>query len=186
MKFECSYKELVSVDQLKPNPKNNNKHPKKQIERLAKIIEYQGQRSPVVISNRSGLIVKGHARLEALKLLGWTEVAVDYQDYANASQEYADMTADNEISRWAELDMEAMEEALKDFPELDKDFLGLSVDFGEANWNSDIQAIDDVEEDDSGVPAIIKVHCPQEDKETIVRHINDMLKEKEIVGVKVE
>jgi predicted RNA-binding protein with PUA-like domain len=186
MKFECSYKELVSIEELKPNPKNNNKHPKKQIERLAKIIEYQGQRSPIVISNRSGFIVKGHARLEALKLLGWTEAAVDYQDYQNAAQEYADMTADNEISRWAELDMEAMEEALKEFPELDTSMLGLSFEFGEANWDSDIQAIDDVEENDSGVPAIIKVHCPQEDRDVVVQHINDMLKAKEIVGVKVE
>ena len=80
-KIRCAYTELVDVEKLVPNPKNNNIHPKKQIERLAKIIDFQGQRAPVVVSTRSGFIVKGHGRLEAIKKLGWEKCAVDYQDY---------------------------------------------------------------------------------------------------------
>jgi DNA modification methylase len=107
------------------NPKNNNKHPKDQIDRLAKIIDFQGQRSPIVISNRSGFIVKGHARLSAIYKLGWEKAAVDYQDYITEAQEYADMTADNEIARWAELDSEKMLEDLKDIDLGDIDLLGM-------------------------------------------------------------
>ncbi len=103
-KFECAYKKLVDIDTLVENPKNNNKHPEKQIEMLAKIIKFQGQRSPIVVSNRSGFIVKGHGRLQALKKLGYTKVAVDYQDYESEAQEYADMIADNKISELAEFD----------------------------------------------------------------------------------
>lgn len=104
MKFECAYIKLLEVEHVVPNPKNNNRHSLEQIERLAKIIESQGQRSPLVISKRSGFLVKGHCRLEAIKKLGWTKVAVDYQDYESEAQEYADMTADNTIASWAQFD----------------------------------------------------------------------------------
>lgn len=67
MEIRCLYDELVSVDALKPHPKNRNKHPTEQIERLAKIIAYQGVRAPIVVSKRSGYIVKGHGTLQAIK-----------------------------------------------------------------------------------------------------------------------
>lgn len=114
-KFQCAYTELVDIDTLVENPKNNNKHPEKQIEMLAKIIKFQGQRSPIVVSKRSGFIVKGHGRLQALKKLGYTKVAVDYQDYESEAQEYADMTADNKISELAEFDKDMF---MAEFPTL--------------------------------------------------------------------
>lgn len=123
-KFNCAYDELVDIDKLVPNPKNNNKHPKEQIERLAKIIDFQGQRKAIVISNRSGFVVKGHGCLKALKLLGWKQVAVDYQDYESEAQEYADMTADNEIARWATLDTQMVLDELPNL-DIDADLLGM-------------------------------------------------------------
>ena len=62
--------QFVPVAELIPNPKNPNKHPPEQIDRLCKLIEYQGFRNPVVVSNRTGLIVVGHGRFEAAKKLG--------------------------------------------------------------------------------------------------------------------
>ena len=117
-KINCAYTELVDVSKLVPNPKNNNKHPIEQIKRLAKIIDFQGQRSPVVVSKRSGFIVKGHGRLEAIKMLGWEKCAVDYQDYESEAQEYADMIADNQIATWAEFDDDML---LQEIPDLDLD-----------------------------------------------------------------
>ena len=143
MKFECAYDELVDVDKLVPNPKNNNKHPKEQIERLAKIIDFQGQRKAIVVSNRSGFIVKGHGCLQALKLLGWTQAAVDYQDYESEAQEYADMTADNEIARWAELDVEQFKKDIEDF-NLDYDLYGIEEELIE----EDQQEMEDVSEEE--------------------------------------
>lgn len=123
-RFNCAYDELVDIDKLVPNPKNNNKHPKEQIERLAKIIDFQGQRKAIVVSNRSGFIVKGHGCLEAIKKLGWKKVAVDYQDYESDAQEYADMTADNEIARWATLDTQMVLDELPNL-DIDTDLLGM-------------------------------------------------------------
>lgn len=125
MKHNCAFDELVDIHKVQPNPENNNRHSVEQIKRLAKIIDYQGQRSPIVVSKRTGFIVKGHCRLEAIRELGWDKVAVDFQDYENEAQEYADMTADNEIARWAELDMHSMYTKIEQFPDLDVDLLGL-------------------------------------------------------------
>lgn len=125
LRINCAYTALVPISNLKPNPKNNNYHSHEQIERLAKIISYQGQRSPIVISNRSGLIVKGHCRLEALKTLGAKEVAVDYQDYADEAQEYADLVADNAIALWAELDLSEINSETELIGIYDLDLLGI-------------------------------------------------------------
>ena len=63
IKIYCSYTELVDIEAVIENPRNPNKHPEKQIKMLAKIIKNQGWRSPIIISNRSGFVVKGHGRL---------------------------------------------------------------------------------------------------------------------------
>lgn len=120
--FKCAYSEIVPIHKLVENPKNNNRHPARQVELLAKIIDYQGQRNPIVVSKRSGFIVKGHCRLQALKLLGWENVAVDYQDYDNEAQEYADLIADNKIQSYAEFDEDAL---LKELQEMNFDDLEL-------------------------------------------------------------
>lgn len=127
MKFKCAYTELVAIDKLIliQNPKNNNVHSKSQIDRLAKIIKFAGQRSPIVVSKRSGFITKGHGRLMALAQLGWKKAAVDYQDYATEAEEYQDMTADNEIARWAHLDIPKMKLEMKTLDLGDLDLLGL-------------------------------------------------------------
>lgn len=114
--FKCSYSEIVPVHKLIENPKNNNHHPARQVELLAKAIDFQGQRRAIVVSKRSGFITKGHCCLQAVKLLGWENVAVDYQDYESEAQEYADLTADNKLARYGEIDEEAI---LKELQELD-------------------------------------------------------------------
>lgn len=126
MKIQCSYSELLEVHKIIPHPKNPNTHSKEQIERLAKIIDYQGQRSPVVISKLSGFVVVGHGRFEAMKKLGWEKVAVDYQDFENEAAEYSHMTADNAIAEWASLDLSKINLDILDFgPEFDLETLGL-------------------------------------------------------------
>lgn len=126
MRVECAYDRMVAVSELKPHPKNPNKHSKEQIERLAEILKYQGFRLPIKVSNLSGFITSGHGRLEAAKLNGWTEVPVDFQDYESTDQEYADLVADNAIASWAELDLSSINEGLSDLgPDFDINLLGI-------------------------------------------------------------
>ncbi len=126
MKILCAHTELKSIKDLKPHPKNRNKHSNDQIERLAKILKYQGWRRPVRVSNLSGFITAGHGAVLAARKNNWTEVPVDYQDYENEEQEYADVQADNAIAAWAELDLSAINLDLPDLgPDFDIDMLGL-------------------------------------------------------------
>jgi len=126
MKINCAHDELVDISRLIPHPKNPNKHPQEQIERLAKVIDYQGQRSPVVVSKQSGFVIVGHGRMAAMKSLGWDKIAVNYQDFENEAQEYAHMTADNAIAEWAALDLGQINQDFLDLgPELDIEMLGI-------------------------------------------------------------
>lgn len=118
--------QLVDIDSLVLNPKNNNKHPKEQIERLAKLIQYQGFRNPVVVSKRTGFVLAGHGRIEAAKLAGLKEVPAMFQDFENEAQEYAYLTSDNAIAAWAELDLSAVNTEMLDLgPDFDIDLLGI-------------------------------------------------------------
>lgn len=126
--MEIKAKEItfVDIESLIPNPKNNNKHPKEQIERLSKLIKYQGFRNPLVVSNRSGFVLCGHGRIEAAKLAGMKKVPVMYQDFENEAQEYAYLTSDNAIASWAELDLSAVNAEMLDLgPEFDVELFGI-------------------------------------------------------------
>lgn len=130
MEIEIKSREisLVDIDSLVLNPKNNNSHSQEQIERLVKIYRYNGFRNPLTISNRSGFVLCGHGRIEAAKKAGMTKLPVMFQDFNNEAEEYAHLTADNEIARWAITDMAMVnaELSLLEIPDLDvlgiKDF----------------------------------------------------------------
>lgn len=138
MKINCSYNELAEVDKLIPHPKNYNMHPARQIEMLAKIINYQGQRLPIVASKRSGFIISGHGRLEAIKKLGWQKAAVDWQEFANEAEEYAHMMADNKIAELAQSNDDLFEEIALSLGEgFDHELLGLKEEIVYENPQSD-------------------------------------------------
>ena len=121
---------MVRVDRLKPNPRNPNLHPAKQIDLLARIIEAQGWRSPITVSNLSGLIVRGHARYEAAHRLGCADVPVDFQDYTSEAEEWQDLLADNRIAELAHVDPELLQGILKDF-DMDVELAGYDPAFVE-------------------------------------------------------
>jgi DNA modification methylase len=126
MIVHCLHDELVPISKLKLHPKNRNKHPPEQVERLAKILKYQGWRYPVKVSKRSGFVTAGHGRIEAAKAAGWKQVPVNFQDYESDEQEYADLQADNAIALWAELDLSGINGDLGDLgPDFDLDLLGI-------------------------------------------------------------
>jgi len=117
--------DMVSIEKIIPNPRNNNRHSVEQLKRLKKIIQFNGFRIPLIISKRSGFLIAGHARLDVAKEIGMKEVPVIYQDFENEAEEYQFLTADNEIARWAELDFQDVYDTIKDFDDFDVDLLGI-------------------------------------------------------------
>lgn len=128
--------DLVDINKLKYHPKNNNIHPKDQIERLAKIIEFQGFRVPIVVSKLSGYIVSGHGRVEAGKLLKIELIPVIYQDFIDENQEYAFLVSENKISEWAIFDEEKFKKDLQECEIGDFELFGIKkFDFLNENEN---------------------------------------------------
>ena len=118
----CAHTRLADPDSLKPNPANPNRHSAHQIQLLASIIQEQGWRNPITLSKRSGLIVRGHGRLEAALLIGCETVPVDEQDYASEAEELADLLADNRLAELAELDEDELKRLLKSIQDSDPSF----------------------------------------------------------------
>lgn len=126
MEIKSTFIKIVPIDSLIVNPENNNEHPPEQIERLAKLIKYQGFRQPLVVSNRSGFVLCGHGRIEAAKLAGLEEVPVMFQDFENEAQEYSFLTSDNAIAAWAKINYKMVNSKLPDLgPDFDIDDLGI-------------------------------------------------------------
>lgn len=118
----CAHTTLIDPNGLKPNPVNPNRHSAHQIQLLASIIQDQGWRNPITVSKRSGLVVRGHGRLEAALLIGCETVPVDEQAYGSEAEELADLLADNRLAELAELDEDDLRRLIKQIEEADPAF----------------------------------------------------------------
>jgi hypothetical protein len=115
--IHCAHDEVWPLEKLVENPRNPNKHPAEQLRLLGKVIVTTGWRQAIVVSRRSGFVVKGHGRLQAARLAGLEEAPVDVQDYASEAEEWADMVADNRLAELAEMslpDLKGLLSELKD------------------------------------------------------------------------
>lgn len=122
MTIHCAHTRLADPRSLKPNPDNPNRHSAHQIQLLGAILQEQGWRAPITVSKRSGLIVRGHGRLEAALLLGCEVVPVDEQDYESEAAELADLLADNRLSELADLDEDDLKRVVDRLRESDPSF----------------------------------------------------------------
>src|SRR5215467_80961 len=73
------------IDELKPDPANPRRHPKKQVRQIRNSIEVFGFVVPILI-DRDGNVVAGHGRLQAAKELGMTEVPTLCLDRRHSSE----------------------------------------------------------------------------------------------------
>jgi hypothetical protein len=151
----CAHTRLADPNSLQPNPANPNRHSAHQVQLLASIIQDQGWRNPITISNRSGLIVRGHGRLEAALLLGCPEVPVDEQDYATEAEELADLLADNRLAELAELDEGDLKRLLATIQESDPEFDLELTGFAE----DEIRKLFEDEEPAEDLETIPKMEC---------------------------
>lgn len=119
---------MVEVDKLIEHPRNPNTHPDNQIKILSKTIKLVGFRRPIVVSNRSGFVIAGHGRIKAARNLGMGKVPVDFQNYKNEAEEFADLLADNRIPELSKTDNAILGEVLFDLQELDFNIADIGFD----------------------------------------------------------
>lgn len=110
LKQQAVFYKFVDIALLRPYSKNAKKHPKKQIEQVASSIKEFGFNQPIV-ADKDGVVIVGHGRLEAAKLLGLTDVPVITVDLTE-EQAKAYRLADNKLNE-SEWDMNLVIEELK-------------------------------------------------------------------------
>ena len=98
---------------IRPYSKNAKKHPKKQIEQVAKSIEEFGMNQQIVVDN-DGVIIVGHGRFAALQMLGW-DVKPEWIKVVDLTEQQAKAyrLADNKLNE-SDWDMELVIEELKE------------------------------------------------------------------------
>jgi len=121
IQIHCAHSEVRELAKLVEHPRNPNKHPQAQLKLLGKVIATSGWRSPIVVSKRSGYIIKGHGRFQAALMAGMEFAPVDLQDYATEADEWADMIADNRIAELAEISVPELRDLLSELSATDID-----------------------------------------------------------------
>lgn len=113
--------EYLGVTELSAWKRRARKHSKKQIRQLKKVVQECGFNVPILVDGDMN-ILGGHARLEAAKLLGMTQVPCVRLEHMSESQKRAFRLADNKIALEAGWDEEALAEELAALCDLDPDF----------------------------------------------------------------
>lgn len=100
----------ISIDKIYPYERNAKKHPKKQVEQVANSIKEFGFNQPIVV-DKNNIIIVGHGRYAAAKMLGMTEVPVVKVDLS-PKKANAYRLADNKLNE-SDWDMKLVIEELK-------------------------------------------------------------------------
>ena len=121
--------EMVDPDRLIPYLRNARTHSQEQVEQIAASIREFGFTNPILIGD-DDVIVAGHGRLMAARLLGLKEVPVIVLAHLNEVQRRALVLADNRIAESAGWDEQKVAEELAALRELDFDLdvIGFSED----------------------------------------------------------
>jgi ParB-like chromosome segregation protein Spo0J len=113
--------ETISIDQLRPWPRNARTHSRKQIRQIGESIRRFGFTNPVLIDSENRILA-GHGRVEAARELGMTTAPCLRVDHLSAAEKRAYVLADNKIALNAGWDEELLALELKELMEADIEF----------------------------------------------------------------
>lgn len=92
----------VRLDSLVPDPANARTHNEKNVDAIRASLARFGQAEPLIVQARSGRVIGGHGRIEAMKALGWTScdvVELDLDDLQATSLAIA-LNRTGELAEW--------------------------------------------------------------------------------------
>lgn len=115
----------MNISEIKPYVKNAKLHTSKQVQQVAASIQEFGFNQPIVV-DKQGVIIVGHGRYEAAKLLGLTDVPVIEVDLTE-EQAKTYRLADNKLNE-SEWDMKLAIEELKELSEEMQVLTGFDLD----------------------------------------------------------
>lgn len=134
--------ETWPTDRLRANPRNPRRHTEKQVAQIAASIRNLGFTTPIVV-DETGMVLAGHGRLAAAKVLGLDTVPVVQVRYLNEAQKRALVIADNRLAELSDWDTELLRIELEELSALD-----LSFDIEITGYDTiDIDGLAHVQED---------------------------------------
>jgi DNA modification methylase len=107
----------VPIDEVRPNPRNSRTHSRKQVSAIADSVRVTCFASPVVIDEK-GMLLAGHARLEAAKELGLKEIPAVQLFGLSEAQKRVLLIADNKLAEKAGWDREKLAIEIPELREL--------------------------------------------------------------------
>lgn len=121
--------EYIEIDALMSYEKNSKVHTPSQVKHIANSIEKFGFNDPIGISGENNLILEGHGRVEALRLLGYKKAPCIRLDHLCEEERKAYIIAHNSTNMETGFDEKILIEELKNL-EKNYDFnsLGLEVE----------------------------------------------------------
>lgn len=109
---------LVPIESLSPDPSNARKHGERNIDAIVASLHRFGQRFPVVVQKQGMIVRAGNGRIEAMKRLGWKNVAAVVVDESSVDAT-AFAIADNrtaELAQWDDEMRKKIEPLRKPYP----------------------------------------------------------------------
>lgn len=179
---------VVPVSKLKPADYNPRKITSHALEGLKKSLEEFGYAEPIVWNERTGTIVGGHQRFDALVQLGATDIEVVVIDMDPVKERALNATLNNPAIQgtWDDGKLQALLEELQDAaPDagFGEDFFeGIRLDelaatFDSFQWQTDMGQgeaasptegrLDALEEVDTAALSIVRVQCAAKDLPTV-------------------
>ena len=113
--------EYIAIAELKPWPKNARTHSRKQVRQIADSISTFGFTNPILIDDDL-MILAGHGRIEAARLLGMDKVPSVRLSSMTAEQKRAYVLADNKLALNAGWDEEILAVELQALLDIELDF----------------------------------------------------------------
>lgn len=110
----------MQATELKPYPRNARVHSKKQIRQIADSIARFGFTNPVLVDDE-GMLIAGHGRVEAAKVLGMLEVPTITLSHLTPAERRAYVLADNKLAQNAGWDTELLALELTELEKLEFD-----------------------------------------------------------------
>jgi DNA modification methylase len=151
--------EQHKVSNLLPNSRNARLHSKRQVHAIAESIRQFGFTTPILVDD-DGMILAGHGRLQAAKLLGLDRVPVITISALTDAQKRALVLADNKLAERAGWDRELLAVELGELSILLPD-LGLSVELTGFEVGEIDSILADVEEHKAASPDDDLVPVPE-------------------------
>lgn len=114
------------IYELKPHPRNYNKHSDRQVDDLALSLKRFGQRKPIVTWR--DMIVAGHGLTMAAQMAGWTTIlTMPIPDEWDEATVLAYLAADNELARQADPDLAQLAAIAKELEGIDEELAKLAA-----------------------------------------------------------